>query len=245
LINKFAICFLLVLISSIATQIGQVSAQPSVLASPVCGPSGFTTAINVNGFEPDSNIAWKLIDADQRVPLYGYFATNATGGFIEPLTIDDVPEGHYMIYFGKDSNDDGIFDSPSSTFVEIDIPCPEIPRQETVQPQPSPPNGGTTSAPQSGIWVERCQKIQNWLLNSCDIFLNSDGSLNSEGKRAYKCIVGGGLLALVGSIRLPPLVIIEILEKGAPFAKCAGIVDFQELKSAADPMTVLREFGIE
>jgi hypothetical protein len=93
--------------------------------------------------------------------------------------------------------------------------------------------------------VERCQKIQNWLLNSCDIFLNSDGSLNSEGKRAYKCIVGGGLLALVGSIRLPPLVIIEILEKGAPFAKCGGIVDFQELKSAADPMTVLREFGIE
>jgi hypothetical protein len=57
--------------------------------------------------------------------------------------------------------------------------------------------------------------------------------------------VGGGLLGLVGSIKLPPLLIIEILEKGVPFAKCGGIVDFQKLKSAADPMSVLREFGIK
>jgi len=101
-----------------------VFGEPTVQVSPTCGPEDFNIAINANGFEPVSNVAWKLVDEDQKVPLYGYFATNATGGFLEPTTIDDVPEGNYKIYFGTDVNNDGKFDGPSSTFANLTIPCP-------------------------------------------------------------------------------------------------------------------------
>jgi hypothetical protein len=101
-----------------------VFGAPLVHVSPTCGPEDFNIAINANGFEPESNVAWKLVDEVQKVPLYGYFATNATGGFLEPTTIDDVPEGNYKIYFGTDVNNDGKFDVPSSVFANLTIPCP-------------------------------------------------------------------------------------------------------------------------
>jgi hypothetical protein len=81
--------------------------------------------INGDGFEPDSNIAWKLVDSNQTIPIFGYFTTNTAGGFTETLTLDDIPEGHYKIYFAPDANFDGSFDSASSNFVEVDIPCSE------------------------------------------------------------------------------------------------------------------------
>ena len=147
------------------------------------------------------------IGADQRVPLYRYFSTSARGGFIGPLTIDDVPEGHYQIYFGTDDNDDGIFDSPSATFVEIDIPCHDIPREETVQPQLSPPTSqqtdpaGADSLPQLGIgstWTDLCNLVRNALYNSCDTYVNSDGSLSARGLHAVECIRNGLILAGTG-----------------------------------------------
>jgi hypothetical protein len=107
-----------------ALNITPVFGAPLVHVSPTCGPEDFNIAINANGFEPESNVAWKLVDEDQKVPLYGYFATNATGGFLEPTTIDDVPEGNYKIYFGTDVNNDGKFDVPSSVFANLTIPCP-------------------------------------------------------------------------------------------------------------------------
>jgi hypothetical protein len=107
-----------------ALNIAPVFGAPLVHVSPTCGPEDFNIAINANGFEPESNVAWKLVDEDQKVPLYGYFATNATGGFLEPTTIDDVPEGNYKIYFGTDVNNDGKFDVPSSVFANLTIPCP-------------------------------------------------------------------------------------------------------------------------
>jgi hypothetical protein len=104
--------------------IALVFGAPLVHVSPTCGPEDFNIAINANGFEPNSNVAWKLVDEDQKVPLYGYFATNATGGFLEPTTIDDVDEGNYTIYFGTDANNDGKFDVSSSVSANLTIPCP-------------------------------------------------------------------------------------------------------------------------
>jgi hypothetical protein len=118
------ITWTLTMITLFALNITPVFGAPLVHVSPTCGPEDFNIAINANGFEPESNVAWKLVDEDQKVPLYGYFATNATGGFLEPTTIDDVPEGNYKIYFGTDVNNDGKFDVPSSVFANLTIPCP-------------------------------------------------------------------------------------------------------------------------
>jgi hypothetical protein len=118
------ITWTLTMITLFALNITPVFGAPLVHVSPTCGPEDFNIAINANGFEPESNVAWKLVDEDQKVPLYGYFATNATGGFLEPTTIDDVPEGNYKIYFGTDVNNDGKFDVPSSIFANLTIPCP-------------------------------------------------------------------------------------------------------------------------
>jgi hypothetical protein len=63
----------------------QTLAQPIVLASPTCGPLGFTTNINANAFVPDSNVVWKIVDSNQVVRLYGSFATSASGSFTEPI----------------------------------------------------------------------------------------------------------------------------------------------------------------
>lgn len=118
------ITWTLTMITLFALNITPVFGAPLVHVSPTCGPEDFNIAINANGFEPESNVAWKLVDEAQKVPLYGYFATNATGGFLEPTTIDDVPEGNYKIYFGTDVNNDGKFDVPSSIFANLTIPCP-------------------------------------------------------------------------------------------------------------------------
>lgn len=120
----FACSFGVVIIGLMASGISMVSAEPLVQVTPTCGPEDFNIAINANGFEAASNVAWKLVDENQKVPLYGYFATNATGGFLEPTTIDDVPEGNYKIYFGTDINNDGKFDAPSNVYANLTIPCP-------------------------------------------------------------------------------------------------------------------------
>jgi hypothetical protein len=114
----------IVTLGLVTSNMALVSGEPLIQVSPTCGPEDFNIAINANGFEPESNVAWKLVDESQKVPLYGYFATNATGGFLEPTTIDDVPEGNYKIYFGTDTNNDGKFDAPSNVYANLTIPCP-------------------------------------------------------------------------------------------------------------------------
>jgi hypothetical protein len=48
----------------------------------------------------------------------------------------------------------------------------------------------------------------------------------------------------MGSLRLSPSEIVSMLEIAAPAAGCGGIVDFQKLKTVADPTTFLKELGI-
>lgn len=101
-------------------------AEPMVNISPTCGPHepGFNIVINANGFAPNSTVAWKMVNSNSTIPLYGYFETNNTGGFNDVTFADDLAEDHYKMYFGDDTNNDGTFDiGAKRVYANVTIPC--------------------------------------------------------------------------------------------------------------------------
>ncbi len=104
-----------------------VFAEPKVDISPTCGPHepGFNIVINTNGFLPNSTVAWKFVDSNSKIPLYGYFETNSTGGFNDVTFADDLKEGNYKMYFADDANNDNVFDiGAKRIYANVSIPCP-------------------------------------------------------------------------------------------------------------------------
>ena len=104
-----------------------VLGAPIVHVSPNCGPAdpGFNIVINSNGFSPNSNVNWKLVDSHNQIPLYGYFQTNSTGGFNDVTFADDVKPDRYRMVFGTDANNDNKFDQGAPiVLANITIPCP-------------------------------------------------------------------------------------------------------------------------
>ena len=102
-------------------------AEPLVDISPTCGPSepGFNIVINANGFMPNSTVAYKFVTSENKIPLYGYFETNQTGGFNDVTFADDLLPGKYKLYFGDDANADGVFDiGAKRIYQNITLPCP-------------------------------------------------------------------------------------------------------------------------
>jgi hypothetical protein len=101
--------------------------KPNVKVLPVCGDtSGYGMELNVNGFEPNSNVGWKLVHPEtQSSPTYGYFATNNTGGFSESEYIEgELEEGKYEIQFFDDADNDGKADQGKKEFiVSMSTPC--------------------------------------------------------------------------------------------------------------------------
>ena len=71
---------ILVVFSFIVYNNSPVFGVPLVQVSPTCGPAdpGFNMVINANGFAPNSNVNWKLVNSESQIPLYGYFQTNGT-----------------------------------------------------------------------------------------------------------------------------------------------------------------------
>ncbi|MDW3667268.1 MAG: hypothetical protein QOA57_03910 [Nitrososphaeraceae archaeon] len=103
-----------------------VFAEPKVDISPTCGPAepGFNIVINANGFKANSTVAYKFVGNDSKIPLYGYFETNSTGGFNDVTFADDLREDKYKLYFGDDSNSDGTFDiGAKRIYANVSIPC--------------------------------------------------------------------------------------------------------------------------
>ena len=101
-------------------------AEPKVDISPTCGPAepGFNIVINANGFKPNSTVAYKFVGNDSKIPLYGYFETNNTGGFNDVTFADDLKADKYKLYFGDDSNSDGTFDiGAKRIYANVSIPC--------------------------------------------------------------------------------------------------------------------------
>ena len=118
---------ILVVFSLIICNNSPVFGVPLVQVSPTCGPAdpGFNMVINANGFAPDSNVNWKLVNSKSQIPLYGYFQTNGTGGFNDVTFADDLKADSYKMYFGTDANNDNKFDAGApTTYANITIPCP-------------------------------------------------------------------------------------------------------------------------
>jgi hypothetical protein len=104
-----------------------VFAEPKVDISPTCGPHepGFNIVINANGFMPNSTVAYKFVTSDSKIPLYGYFETNSTGGFNDITFADDLKPDHYKLYFADDANNDNVFDiGAKRIYANVSIPCP-------------------------------------------------------------------------------------------------------------------------
>jgi hypothetical protein len=103
--------------------------KPTVNVSPSCGDiTGYGMKLNVNGFEPNSNVGWKVVHPEtQEIPTYGYFETNSTGGFSEPEYIESesgLVEGKYEIQFFDDADNDGNADQGKREFiVSMTVPC--------------------------------------------------------------------------------------------------------------------------
>ena len=105
-----------------------VFAEPKVDISPTCGPHepGFNIVINANGFMPNSTVAYKFVTSDSKIPLYGYFETNSTGGFNDITFADDLKPDHYKLYFADDADNDNVFDIGSKRiYANVTIPCPK------------------------------------------------------------------------------------------------------------------------
>jgi hypothetical protein len=101
-------------------------AEPKVDISPTCGPAepGFNIVINANGFKGNSTVAYKFVGNDSKIPLYGYFETNSTGGFNDVTFADDLNPDKYKLYFGDDDNNDGTFDiGAKRVYANVSIPC--------------------------------------------------------------------------------------------------------------------------
>ena len=101
-------------------------AEPMVDISPTCGPHepGFNIVINANGFKANSTVAYKFVDSASKIPLYGYFETNQTGGFNDVTFADDLKEDKYKLYFADDANSDGVFDiGAKRIYANVSIPC--------------------------------------------------------------------------------------------------------------------------
>jgi hypothetical protein len=127
--KKFAFPSLVLILSMFC--LGSVSvlnafAEPKVDISPTCGPAepGFNIVINANGFKANSTVAYKFVGNDSKIPLYGYFETNNTGGFNDVTFADDLKADKYKLYFGDDANSDGTFDiGAKRIYANVSIPC--------------------------------------------------------------------------------------------------------------------------
>lgn len=103
--------------------------KPTVEVSPTCGDiTGYGMKLNVNGFEPNSNVGWKVFHPETKViPTFGYFSTNSTGGFFEPVYIESesgLVKGKYEIQFFDDADNDGNADQGKREFiVSMSVPC--------------------------------------------------------------------------------------------------------------------------
>ncbi|MGZ5489759.1 MAG: hypothetical protein ACXWFC_06705 [Nitrososphaeraceae archaeon] len=125
-IHSFLILTILVASISLFTNTN-AELKPNVKISPTCGDTtGYGMQLNVNGFEPNSNVGWKVVHPEtQAISTFGYFSTNNTGGFLESEHIEgELEQGKYEIQFFDDADNDGKADQGKKEFiVSMSVPC--------------------------------------------------------------------------------------------------------------------------
>jgi hypothetical protein len=101
-------------------------AQKNTTISPDCGTEeGFEVNLETDGFRPNSNVHWDLVDIkNNTIALSGYFTTNSSGGFEERTFVDDISSGDYKIKFFDDADTNDKLDSNKTELsLDLSIPC--------------------------------------------------------------------------------------------------------------------------
>ena len=101
-------------------------AQKNASITPDCGTEdGFEVKLETDGFLPNSNVHWDLIDIkNNTIALSGYFSTNSSGGFEERTFVDDISSGDYKIKFFDDADTNDKLDTNKTELsLDLSIPC--------------------------------------------------------------------------------------------------------------------------
>lgn len=120
----FVLVAIIILFSRII--FNDATGMPLIIISPTCGPGepGFNIEINANGFHPNSNVDWKLVNSQGLIPVYGYYQTNSTGGFKDLAFVGAVKSDHYKLFVGEDADNNKKFDVDGFTKnVNVNMPC--------------------------------------------------------------------------------------------------------------------------
>ena len=143
--------------------------------------------------------------------------TDETVGETDSIEKEDESDSEYC----DDNDNDGYCDDDPSICIDNDendvCDVDEVP----TMPDTSPTND----------WMNACSTIQQFLYQSCDAYVNSDGTLTDEGDSAVVCIRNGAVLAGGGVIGgVPPSIAADILGGLAEMTGCGGIVDMEKVK---------------
>ena len=101
-------------------------AQKNATITPDCGTEdGFEVNLETDGFRPNSNVHWDLVDIkNNTIALSGYFTTNSSGGFEERTFVDDISRGDYKIKFFDDADTNDKLDTNKTELsLDLSIPC--------------------------------------------------------------------------------------------------------------------------
>jgi len=134
---------------------------------------------------------------------------------------DSIGEEESDSEYCYDDDNDGYCDDDPSICIDDDENdvC-------DVNEVPTMPDTSPTSR-----WMKACSTIQQFLYQSCDEYVNSDGTLTDEGGRAVDCIIDGAAIAEPGlGFGLPPGLVADILDKLAEMSGCSGVVYMDEVK---------------
>ncbi len=77
-----------------------------------------------NGFNKNGNVYWEFINSKGIIDYYGYFDTNATGGFNDYTIADGLFPNTYTLRFFDDKNNDYVKD-PNGLEIHFTyaVPC--------------------------------------------------------------------------------------------------------------------------
>lgn len=125
--NKFSSLLLLVLSSFLNFLCYQTIEANKLIVDidPDCGKlKDHRINMTVNGFNKNGNVYWEFIKSNGYMDYYGYFDTNATGGFNDFTFADGLFPDNYTLRFFDDKNNDYIKDTNGLEMnLSYMIPC--------------------------------------------------------------------------------------------------------------------------
>ena len=111
--NKFLSLILLILSLFLNLYYQNIDANRLIVdIEPDCGKlKDHRINMTVNGFNKNGSVYWEFIKSNDYMDYYGYFDTNATGGFNDYTIADGLLPDNYTLRFFDDKNIDYIKDT--------------------------------------------------------------------------------------------------------------------------------------